>query len=237
MNGKELVAALFPAGHTVRWSADIAAGTGTLGDEPVAVIGTADDAAIGVETALALASEVLNVVRSHPLRAIVLLVNTVGQRLTRRDELLGINSYLAHLAQCVELARVRGHRIVSVVYGEAVSGGFLSLGMMADAVYAVAGAQVKVMNLAAMARVMKMPLESLEALSRTSPVFAPGAENFFKLGGIHEIWSGELSSRLQRALTAPVEPDSRRDLAHARGGRLHAGDVSRRAREETPNES
>ena len=35
-------------------------------------------------------------------RPIVMLVDTSGQRLSRRDELLGINGYLGHLAQCLE---------------------------------------------------------------------------------------------------------------------------------------
>jgi hypothetical protein len=35
----------------------------------------------------------------------VILVDTQGQRLRRRDEMLGINSYMAHLGKCIELAR------------------------------------------------------------------------------------------------------------------------------------
>ncbi|MGN2393609.1 biotin-independent malonate decarboxylase subunit gamma, partial [Pelomicrobium sp. G1] len=84
------------------------------------------------------------------------LVDTSGQRLSRRDELLGINGYLAHLAKALAFARARGHLLLALVYGEAVSGGFLSFGMMADYVYALRDAQVRVMNLAAMARVTKI---------------------------------------------------------------------------------
>ena len=46
-----------------------------------------------------------------------MLVDTGGQRLSRRDELLGINGYLAHLAKCLELARLRGHKLISLIYG------------------------------------------------------------------------------------------------------------------------
>ena len=40
-----------------------------------------------------------------------MLIDTQGQRLRHRDEMLGINSYMAHLGKCVDLARRQGHRI------------------------------------------------------------------------------------------------------------------------------
>src|SRR4029450_4197124 len=102
-------------------------------------------------------------------------------------ELLGINGYLGHLAQCLEVARQRGARLVSLVDGEAVSGGVLSFGLVAGGVFALPEAQVRVMNLKAMARVTKQPLERLEALSRTSPVFAPGVANYAAMGAVSAV--------------------------------------------------
>ena len=116
----------------------------------------------------------LRIVRDHPGRPILLLVDTQGQRLSRRDELLGINGYMAHLAKCLQLARNRGHKIIGLVYSEAVSGGFLASSLLADRCYALPEAQVRVMNLPAMSRITKIPLERLEELSKSSPVFAPG---------------------------------------------------------------
>ncbi len=138
------------------------------------MIGTDEAAEVGVELALAMAGAVLETVRAHPGRPILFLLDTQGQRLRRRDELLGLNGYMAHLAKCVETARSRGHRILSLVYGQAVSGGYLTTGMMADACYALADAEIKVMNLPAMSRITKIPLERLEALAQQSPVFSPG---------------------------------------------------------------
>ena len=62
----------------------------------VAVIGASG--ATPVAAGIAIAGGVLQVVRGHPRRPILLRVDTQGQRLHHRDELLGINSYLAHLA-------------------------------------------------------------------------------------------------------------------------------------------
>lgn len=230
MSWEALLAALFPAGHAVRRAGDVLAGGGVLDDIELTVIGTADHAYIGVETALALAAEVLAAMRDHPGRPILLLVDTLGQRLSRRDELLGINAYLAHLAQSLELARRRGHRLIALVYGEAVSGGFLAGGMMADLVAALPGGAVRVMGLAAMARITRIPIERLEELSRTSPAFAPGVDNFYRLGGIAEIWSDDLPARLRAALARPAV-DTSRALGRERGGRRLAAEVARRVRE------
>ena len=55
-----------------------------------------------------------------------------------------------------------------------MSGGYISTGMMADACYALADAEIKVMNLPAMSRITKIPLDHLQALAKQSPVFSPG---------------------------------------------------------------
>ena len=132
------------------------------------MIGTVDAAPIGIELAYRMAGVVLDVVRDHPSRPILLLVDTQGQRLSHRDELLGINGYMAHLAKCLTLARARGHRVLGLVYSQAVSGGFLASSMLADVCYALPEAEIRVMNLPAMARVTKIPLERLQELSKAS---------------------------------------------------------------------
>lgn len=226
-----LLKQLFPAGHDVNRTGDFFKGSGRCGEQTVAVIGTANRAAIGVEIALAMAAEILNTVRNHPRRPILLLVDTQGQRLRRRDELLGINGYMAHFAKCMELARLSGHRTVSLVYGDAVSGGYLTGGMMADACFALADAEISVMNLPAMARVTKIAQERLEELSKTSPVFAPGSRNYFKMGALDAIWEGDLAGCLAQSLLGHAGGDLRRERGAKRGGRKQALVVSRRVRD------
>jgi malonate decarboxylase gamma subunit len=228
MNLEPLLDQLFPLGHSVGVADQVVRGTARTAAGEVTVIGTTDHAAIGVEHALALAEAVLDSTRTDPSRPIVMLVDTSGQRLSRRDELLGINGYLAHLAQCLEIARRRGARLVSLVYSEAVSGGFLSFGLMADEVFALADAQVRVMDLRAMARVTKQPLERLQALSRSSPVFAPGVENYAAMGAVSAIWNDRLADHLVAALKNSSVGDVRRTLGKERGYRKLAGDVAER---------
>jgi malonate decarboxylase gamma subunit len=234
MDSSELLSALFPSGHAVRQEGDFLAGEAGVAGNTIAVFGTANHAAIGIELAFALADFILQVVREHPGRPILLLVDTQGQRLRHRDELLGINAYMAHLAKCIELARRTGHRVVSLVYGRAVSGGYITGGMMADACFALTDAEISVMNLPAMARVTKIPQEKLEELAKNSPVFAPGAKNYFKMGALDSLWSGNLAEALAAALRDGSTQDRRRELGAERGGRNLALGVAERVKGDAP---
>jgi malonate decarboxylase beta subunit len=223
-----LLADLFPSGHDVRDHAGLLLGAARVASGDVAVLGSAGGAELGVEGALALAAEVLRVVREHPGRTLVVLVDSRGQRMSRRDEVLGLNGYLGHLAAVVELARRRGHRIVALVHGHAVSGGVLPLGFMADEVHATGTANPWVMSLPAMARVTKIPLARLEELSRTSPILAPGLEGFFRLGAIESVWQPPLHEPLAAALARDSGPDRRAERGLERGGRILAAPVAAR---------
>lgn len=230
MDAKTLLSKLFPAGCDVAFDGQFFHGTGESQRGTVAIIGSIDAAPIGVELAFRMADDVLRIVREHPGRPILLLVDTQGQRLSRRDELLGINGYMAHLAKCLQLARNKGHKIIGLVYSEAVSGGFLASSLLADRCYALPEAQVRVMNLPAMSRITKIPLERLEELSKTSPVFAPGVSNYLKMGAVHSLWEGDLAQRLAEALDVPSEGDRRRQWGEEREGRKLARPVSERVR-------
>jgi malonate decarboxylase gamma subunit len=197
-----------------------------LGTSTVAVIGTANHASIGVEIALAQAQAVLKTVREHPQRPILILVDTQGQRLRHRDELLGINSYMAHLGKCIELARRRNHPVIGLVYDQALSGGFITSGLMADACYALPDVTIRVMGLPAMARITKVPEEKLVELAKHNPVFAPGAENYLRMGGIEAIWQGDLAAHLVTALENVSRTDRRSASGLARGGRKLAHNVA-----------
>jgi malonate decarboxylase gamma subunit len=99
---------------------------------------------------------------------------------------------------------------------------------MADEVDAVDGAHPWVMSLPAMARVTKIPVERLEALSRTSPVLTPGLDGFLRLGAVEAVWQPPLDVALAAALARPAGPDARADRGLARGGRRLAAPVADR---------
>jgi malonate decarboxylase gamma subunit len=228
MNWQTLVTALFGTAHDIERHGDVLHGTAQLHGQTLTVVGTTDHAAIGVETALAQAAVVLETVQQHPGRPILLLVDTQGQRLRHRDELLCINRYMAHLGCCVDLARRSGHRIVGLVYDQALSGGFITSGLMADACHALPEAEIRVMRLPAMARVTKLSEELLQTLSQSNPVFAPGVANYVAMGGIESLWSGDLQLQLVHALADSGTTDQRAHLGAARGGRQWAEQVTQR---------
>ena len=229
MDWKRIVDRLFPQGHDIAAQGAFLAGTGRNGATDYAVVGTTEHVEIGVEIALRMAERVLATVRDDPRRPILFLVDTHGQRLTRRDELLGINHYMAHLARCVDLARRQGHRVLGLVYDQALSGGFLASAMMADLCAALPEAEIRVMNLPAMARVTRIAEERLRQLAKDSPVFAPGAVNYLRMGAIDALWDGDLAQALSDMLARAEPEDRRRLVGRDRGGRLLAASIAERA--------
>ena len=228
MNWQTLVNVLFGEAHKIERSGDVISGTAELQSQTLTVVGTTDHAAIGVETALAQARVILETVQHHPGRPILLLVDTQGQRLRHRDELLCINRYMAHMGCCVDLARRSGHRVIALVYDQALSGGFITSGLMADTCHALPEAEIRVMRLPAMSRVTKIAEDVLEALSLSNPVFAPGVENYVAMGGIASLWRGDLQASLLAALADGNVRDERAKLGAERGGRRLSADVTRR---------
>lgn len=228
MQWNSLVTELFGHSHGMRAAGDFLQGEVIFEGEPLTVIGTTNHAPIGVRLALAQARVVLDTLTRHPGRPILLLIDTQGQQLRRRDELLGINRAMAHLGTCIDLARRRGHRVIGLVYDQALSGGFITSGLIADACYALPDAEIRVMGIPAMARVTKLPEEKLRALSESNPVFAPGVQNYVAMGGVRALWRGDLQACLRRALADTQAQDRRaRDGAERGGRRLAAGIVQR----------
>jgi malonate decarboxylase gamma subunit len=223
--------------HQVRIDGHFVSGPARLAGRPVMVIGTWNSAAVDGDLALAVSRAVLDVVAEDATtgtrpRPIVFIADTQGQELSRREELLGLNGCFAHVARCVDLARRHGHTTLTLIHGQAVSGGFLAFGMLADRVCALPGAQVRVMDLRAMARVTKIDFERLQGLARESPVFAPGADNYWRMGAVHELWPEgaedwdvRLAAALVEAETGPPG-DARATLGAERGGRTLAAAVA-----------
>jgi len=231
MNWKHLTVSLFGGDHGLHGidqDGEFLHGTVVFDGMTLTVIGTTGHAPIGVNLALRQARVVLDTVVQHPGRPILLLIDTQGQQLRRRDELLGINRAMAHLGMCIDLARRRGHRVIGLVYDQALSGGFITSGLIADACYALPQAEIRVMRLPAMARITKLAPELLEELSHHNPVFAPGVENYWAMGGVREIWKGDLAVALRQALGDASSDDQRATDGASRGGRRMAASVVQR---------
>src|SRR5450830_1484368 len=225
MSWQTLADDLFPQGHSITEKAEFLSGTAQVDGEIVTVVGTTGHTPIGIEIALAQAQAILQTVREHPGRSIVILVDTQGQRLRHRDEMLGINSYMAHLGKCLELVRQSGHKIIALVYDQALSGGFITSRVMAEACYALPAATIRVMGLPAMARITKVSEERLIELAKDNPVFAPGPSNYERMGGIEAVWEDDLATQLLSAFDNADPVDQRIATGATRGGRSMAQKV------------
>ena len=228
MEWTSLVTQLFGPYHGMRARADFLPGVVMFYVEQLTVIITTNHAPIGVKLALAQARVVLDTIANHPGRPILLLIDTQGQQLRRRDELLGINRAMAHLGAAIDLARRQGHRVIGLVYDRALSGGFITSGLIADACYALPDAEIRVMRIPAMARVTKLAEEKLAALSLSNPVFAPGVQNYVAMGGVRALWQGDLPEALRAALRDTPTTDQRAQDGAARGGRQMSAAVVQR---------
>lgn len=227
----DVLGALFGDRHDVTADGDFLSGSASLDGRTIAIVGTTNHAPIGYELALRQARVVLDTVARFPARPILLLIDTQGQQLRRHDELLGINRAMAHLGMSIDLARRRGHRVIGLVYDQALSGGFITSGLIADACYALPQAEIRVMRLPAMARVTKLPQALLAELSRSNPVFAPGVANVVAMGGVRALWQGDLAAALREALADGDTTDTRARDGAQRGGRRHAAATIQRVLE------
>jgi malonate decarboxylase gamma subunit len=229
----EILACLFPDGHAVeRSTSGIVHGFATVaGQGAVTVVGVVEGTPLGIEGAILLAGHVLAAVKAGSKSPIVILVDTASQNMARRDELLALNEYLAHLIKSLAFAAAHGHRTVSILYGHAAAGAFIATALASQALVTLPGAQPSVMDLPSISRVTKLPLEKLQELAKSTPIFAPGVAPLFAIGAVTEIWGTQQSAaqRLSVLLRLPLNPPDERDhLGFERKGRLFAQEIAER---------
>lgn len=151
---------------------------------------------IGMEEAYKMASAVYETIEADadkPVaekRPLVLIVDTPGNAPGKVEEIFGMNKATGAYQLALAEARKRGHAVIAMVIGRAISGAFLCHGLQADHILALPkqyGTVIHVMPLSSISRITKMDIERLEELSQKSPVFASGVDFFYRLGGVEEI--------------------------------------------------
>ncbi|WP_226583633.1 biotin-independent malonate decarboxylase subunit gamma [Acuticoccus sediminis] len=229
MTRDDILEGLFARRHTLEPRTDhLLLGTGRIADgRSVEIVGIADGIALGVDAAIVLAERVLDIVRQGGDAPILVMVDTMGQKMARRDEMLGLNEYLAHLAKSLLLASRAGHPTVGLVTGKAAAGAFLATALATDVLVALPEAEPAVMDLPSIARVTKLPQDWLAQMATSTPVFAPGVQPMHGVGAIAAIWDPgrSLAEQFDEALRS-ITPTDRRDVIGAeRGGRTRAAAI------------
>ena len=230
----EILPSLFPDGHEIRNDRGVLLGSATLrsGDNML-VLGVAGRTALGVDEALLLSGHVLRSI-GRDSGPILVLVDSDSQRMSKRDELLGLNEFLAHLAKVLIHADTNGRPTIGLLYGHSAAGALLATGLATRVLVGLPGADPAVMDLPSMAKVTKLSMEALEEKAKSTPVFAPGLSNLAQMGAVHMTWSqdGSLADQLEALLAdIPAVRDGRDALGKARGGRLKAADIAERVRD------
>ncbi|SON54035.1 malonate decarboxylase, gamma subunit [Hartmannibacter diazotrophicus] len=232
MRRDEILSALFPGGWSITDRDDaLMLGTGTMASGgTVHVVGIEQGKALGVDGAIILAGHVLRIVEEGGRDPLLVMIDTKGQRMSRRDEMLGLNEYLAHLAKTILLASRSGHPTIGLVHGKAAAGAFLATALATDLLLALPQAEPAVMDLPSIARVTKLPEDQLKRMARSTPIFAPGVDPMYGIGAIETILDldGDLAAQFEEALGRVDGRDMRDETGLERGGRRLAAMISRK---------
>jgi malonate decarboxylase gamma subunit len=228
----DILTSLFPGGHDVINENGVLLGSGPLrGGGRMVVIGVADRTAVGVDEAIRLSRHVLNAMEQGGDGPILVLVDSDSQRMTIRDELLGLNEFLAHLAKCLIYADMQGRHTVGLLYGHSAAGAFLATALATRVLVALPGAEPAVMDLPSMSKVTKLSIDILKERAKSTPVFAPGLDNLALTGAILATWDEKTSLAEQlEALLGRTQGgrDQRDHLGKTRNGRPKAADIAER---------
>jgi len=158
----DILASLFPNGHDVRNNSGMVFGSGPLrSGGRMLVIGVADRTALGVDEALRLSGYLLTLIKSGS-GPVLVMVDSDSQRMSKRDELLGLNEFLAHLTKTLIYADIHGRPTIGLLFGHSAAGAFLATALATRVLVALPGADPVVMDLPSMARGTKLPIQVLE---------------------------------------------------------------------------
>lgn len=233
----EILQSLHFADSGVRLGSGLITGLGHIsvaeparGDGRIHVLGVVDAVELGVEQAIALSGHVLHIAEIADDAPILMLLDCRAQRKTRRDELLGLNEYLAHLAKAMMVADREGHRTAGLLYGGAAAGALIATGLAASVLVALPGATPEVMDFASMARVTKLSIDALRQKTESMVAFAPGLDNLVCIGGVCTILRPEqpLASQIAAVLRCTGGGDERDLLGLQRQGRPKAASIAKR---------
>jgi malonate decarboxylase beta subunit len=129
---------------------------------------------VGVREALDLADAVRAVIaggrqeEEGRQRPVVAIVDVPSQAYGRLEETVGLHLALAAAVDAYAAARRRGHPVIALVVGSAISGGFLAHGLLANQIVALdaPGVEVQAMRRQAAARITRRSEEELGRLGR-----------------------------------------------------------------------
>ena len=137
---------------------------------------------------------------------IIMIVDVPSQAYGYNEELIGIHMALAASASAYARARQSGHKVVALIAGDAVSGGFLAHGLQSNRLVAFddLAITIQAMSKASSARITQRTIAELEAATKHVPAMAYDIENYQKLGALFSLIKGVRGTDTDRRLIAKV---------------------------------
>jgi malonate decarboxylase gamma subunit len=190
------------------------------------------DGQVGLEEAFALAAHVRAVMaedRDKPQEAkrpIIAIVDVKSQAYGRREETAGIFFAAATSADAYASARMAGHPVVSLVAGQAFSGGFLTHGYQANRILAFddAGITIHAMHKEAAAKITRRSVAELEKLGYEIVPMSYDVRDYAKLGLLFKLLHTDDPKQPTSNEVAEVRKAITEAIADARKGKLDLSD-------------
>jgi malonate decarboxylase gamma subunit len=150
---------------------------------------------VGLEQAYTLANRIREISHAESTdnvaekRPIIAIVDVKSQAYGRREEIGAIHLAAATAADAYASARFAGHPVITLIVGQAISGGFLTHGYQANRLIAFADKDVLIhaMHKEPAARITRRTVAQLEALAKTVTPLSYDVEDFAKLGLLYQL--------------------------------------------------
>ncbi|WP_332880989.1 biotin-independent malonate decarboxylase subunit beta [Streptomyces sp. NBC_00564] len=117
-------------------------------------------------------------------RAIVAIVDLPSQAYGRIEEMAGLHQAIASAVDATDAARVAGHPLITLVVGQALSGGFLAHGLQASRILALndPGVEIHAMHKEAAAQITLRTVDQLDELAKKIPPLSYDVRDWATLG-------------------------------------------------------
>jgi malonate decarboxylase gamma subunit len=152
---------------------------------------------VGLEQAYTLAARIREVIGETPRMSgssslpcpIIAIVDVKSQAYGRREEIAGIHLAAAAAADAYATARFAGHPVITLIVGQAISGGFLTHGYQANRLLAFDDNEVLIhaMHKEAAARITRRSVDQLESLAKTVTPLSYDIRDYAELGLLHKL--------------------------------------------------
>jgi biotin-independent malonate decarboxylase gamma subunit len=178
---------------------------------------------VGLEEAYTLATRVREVIdesKNTIKRPIVAIVDAKSQAYGRREETAAIFLAAAAAADAYGSARLAGHPVITLVVGQALSGGFLMHGYQANRILAFDddGVMIHAMHKEAAARVTQRSVVELEKLGKKIVPMSYDIRDFAKLGLLYKLLHVENPEKPSVTDIRNVQDELAGAIADARSG-------------------